>query len=95
MKEPEKLHQLETPFQVNIWSSPQSVWKVVWHTKYTYRELRSILGLLQTNSLCAKSSHKKHLLQQHDFPFNVYKSVAITNLKEQGLLIDQDRESPE
>ena len=48
----------------------------------------------QKNSLCAKSSHKQHLFQQHDFPFNVYKSVANTNLKEQGLLMDQDRGKP-
>ena len=51
--------------------------------------------MLQKISWCAKSSHKKHLFQQHDFLFNVYKIVANTNLKEQGLLIDQDRENPE
>ena len=50
--------------------------------------------MLQKNSLCAKSSHKQHLFQQHDFPFNVYKSVANTNSKEQGLLMDQDRGKP-
>ena len=29
MKEPEKLHQLQAPFQVNVSSLPQGVWKVV------------------------------------------------------------------
>ena len=46
------------------------------------------------NSLRAKSSHKEHLFQQHDFPFNVYTSVANTNSKEQELLMDQDIINP-
>ena len=58
--------------------------------KCTYRELRSVLGLLQKIS-CAKGGHKGHLFQQHDFPFNVYKSVANPYSKEQRLFIDQDR----
>ena len=59
-----------------------------------YRELRSVLGLLQKISWCAKGGHKLHLFQQHDFPFNVYKSVANTCSKEQGVLMDQDRGKP-
>ena len=59
--------------------------------KCTYRKLRSVLGLLQKSSCCAKGGHKLRLLQQHDFPFNVYKSKANTYLKEPGLLMDQDR----
>ena len=31
MKEPEKCHQLPTPFDVNVWSLPQGVYKVVWY----------------------------------------------------------------
>ena len=50
--------------------------------------------MLQKNSLSAISSHKQHLFQQHDFSFNVYKSVANTNLKKQGPLMDQDRGKP-
>ena len=56
--------------------------------KWTYRELRSVLGLLQKISWFPKGSHKQHLSQQHDFPFNVYKSVTNNNLIEQALLID-------
>ena len=50
--------------------------------------------LLQKISWCPKSSHKQYLFQQHDFSFNIYKSVANTNSKEQGLLMDQDRGKP-
>ena len=39
-----------------------------------------------------KSVYKQHLLQQHDFPFNFYKSVANNNSKEQALLMNQERE---
>ena len=59
--------------------------------KCRYRELRSVLGLLQKISGCAKGGHKVHLLQQHDFSFNVYKRLANNYSKEQILLIDQDR----
>ena len=59
--------------------------------KYTYRELRSVLGLLQKIPWSAKGGHKVHLFQQHDFSFNVYKRVAHTYSKEQRLLIDQDK----
>ena len=59
--------------------------------KCTYGELSSVLGLLQKISCCANGGNKQHLFQQYDFPFNVYKSVAITNSKEQVLLMDQDK----
>ena len=59
--------------------------------KCTYRELRCILSLLQKCFWCAKGGCKQHLFQQHDFSFNVYKSVASNNSKEQALLMDQDR----
>ena len=39
--------------------------------KCTYRELKSVLDLLQKISWCVKGGHKVHLFQQHDFPFNV------------------------
>ena len=42
-------------------------------------------------SWCAKGGHKLRLFQQNDFPFNVYRSVANTYSKEQGLLMYQDR----
>ena len=57
----------------------------------TYRELRSVLSLLRKIYWCAKGGHSVHLFQQHDFPFNVYKSMANTYSKKQRLLIDQDR----
>ena len=41
----------------------------------------------------AKGDYWQHLFQQHDFPFNIYKSVA-NNSKEQALLMDQDRGKP-
>ena len=53
--------------------------------KCTYRELRTVLGLLQGVSWCTKGGHKVHLFQQQDFPFNIYKSVANTYSKEQRL----------
>ena len=56
-----------------------------------YRELRSVPGLLQQISWCAKSCHKQHLVQEHHFPFNVCKTVPKTNSKKQGILMDQDR----
>ena len=59
--------------------------------KCTYRELRNVLGLLQKISWCAEGGNEQHLFQQHDIPFNVYKSAANTNSKEQGLLMHQDR----
>ena len=59
--------------------------------KCTYRQLRSVFGLLQESSWCAKGGQKKYLFPQNDFPFNVYKSMANTNSKEQVLLMDQDR----
>ena len=58
--------------------------------KCTYKELRSALGLLQKICWCNKSSQKQHLFQVLRFPFNVYKTVVKTYLKEQGLLMDQD-----
>ena len=42
--------------------------------KCTYRELSSVLGLLQNFFWCANGGNKQHLFQQYDFPFNVYKS---------------------
>ena len=62
--------------------------------KCTYRNLRSNLSLLQKISWCPWGGHKQHLYQQHDFPFNVYKSVEKTNANKQGLLLDQDRGKP-
>ena len=62
--------------------------------KCTYRKLWSLFGLLQKISWYAKGAHKQHLFQQHDFPFNVDKSVANSNSKEQALLMDQDRGKP-
>ena len=62
--------------------------------KCAYRELGSVLGLLQKISCCTKSGHKQDLFQQHDFLFNVYKSMANTNSKEQVPLMDQDRGKP-
>ena len=59
--------------------------------KCTYSKLRSILGLLQKSSWCAKGGHKLHLFQQYDFPFNVYKGKANTYSKAAGLLMYQDR----
>ena len=59
--------------------------------KCTYRELKSVLGLPQNISWCTKGGHKQNLFQQNDFPFNIYKNVANTYSKEQGLLMDQDR----
>ena len=44
-----------------------------WVIKCTYRELRSVLGLLQKLSWCAEGGNEQHLFQQHDFPFKVYK----------------------
>ena len=83
MKEPEKLHQLSTPFQVNVFSSRCLESSFAHSVKCTNGELRSVLDLLQ------KGSHKQHLFQQHDFPFDVYESVANNNSKEQALLMDQ------
>ena len=62
--------------------------------KCTYGELRSVLGFLQKISWCTKGGHKQHLFQQHGFPFNVYKSLANNNSKEQALLTDQNRGKP-
>ena len=59
--------------------------------KFTYRELRSVLSLLQKISSCSKGSHKQHLFQQHDFSFNVCKRVADNNSKEQALSMNQDK----
>ena len=59
--------------------------------KCTYRELSSVLGVLQNISWCAIGDNKQHLFQQYDFPFNAYKSVAKTNSKEHVLLMDQVR----
>ena len=39
-----------------------------------------------------KDGHKQ---QQHDFSFNVYRSVTNNNSKEQALLMDQDKKKPE
>ena len=49
MKEPKKLHQLPTLFQVNVWSFPQDVSKVVWHILLNVH--MEILGVL---SVCYK-----------------------------------------
>ena len=62
--------------------------------KCTYRELRSILGLLQKVSWVAKGDGKQYLFQQHGFPFHFSQSVANTNSKEQALATDQDRGKP-
>ena len=62
--------------------------------KCTYGEFKIVLGFLQKISWCAKGGHKQYLFQQHDFPFNVYKSVANNNSKEQALLMDQNRGKP-
>ena len=48
---------------------------------------KKIFGLLKVVT-------NKHLFQQHDFPFKVYKSVANTNSKKQGLFMDQDGGKP-
>ena len=47
--------------------------------------------MLQNIPWCAIRGNKQHLFQQYDFPFNVYKSAAKTNSKEQALLMDQVR----
>ena len=47
--------------------------------KCIYRKFRSVLGLLQKSSWCDKGSLVQHLFQQHDFPYNFYKSVTDTN----------------
>ena len=57
--------------------------------KWRYTEPRSVCN--KKNSYCANGSHKEHLFLEHDFPFDVYRSVASNNSKEQALLIDQDR----
>ena len=84
MKEPEKLHQLPSPFQVNIWSL--AIWifgsrclesSVTYWAKYTYRKFRSALALSQKISWCANGGQKQHLFQQHLF--------------RQALLMGQDR----
>ena len=62
--------------------------------KCTYRELRSVSVLKQKFFYCANGGHKQHLFLQDGFPFDVYRSVANTNSKEQALLIDQDRGKP-
>ena len=90
MKEPEKLHQLPTPFQVNVWSLPES--SLAQWVKCKYREYKSSIGLLQKCSWWAKSGHKQYLFQEHYFTLNLHKTVA--NSKEQGLLMDQDRGKP-
>ena len=92
MKELEK--SVAAPFQVNVWRSPQesSLESSFSHwVKCTYRQLRSVFGLLQENSWCPKGGQEKHLFQQHDFPFNVYESMANTYSKEQALLMDTKR----
>ena len=96
MKEPEILHQLPTPFQVNVWSLPQIVQKVGLHAvvKCTYRKRMRVLGLLQKNSWCAKGAQNQLLFQQYDFSFNVYVSVANTDSKDYPLPMDQDRWKP-
>ena len=48
--------------------------------KCTYRELRSVLRLLQTISWCAKGGHKLHLFQQHDLPLNPIPSRVLFGL---------------
>ena len=96
MKEPEILHRLSTPFQVNVWSLPQIVQKVGLHdvVKCTYRKRGRVLGLLQKNSWCAKGAQNQLLFQQYDFSFNVYVSVANTDSKDHPLPMDQDRWKP-
>ena len=59
--------------------------------KCTYRELRTVLSLLQKISWCAKGGHKQRVFQRCDFTFHVYKSVANTNSEEHTLPMDQDR----
>ena len=62
--------------------------------KCTYGEFNSVLGLLQKSSWRAKGGYKQNLFQQHDFSFNVYKTVANNNSKEQALLLEQKRGKP-
>ena len=79
MDEPEKLRQLPNKC-LKIASKCLESGYANW-VKCTYGELRSVLGLLQNISWCTKDGQKQHLFQQHDFPFNVNKSVA-NNSKE-------------
>ena len=64
--------------------------EVVWHIGLN-EHIESSIAF----SFCYKTflGYWQHLFQQHDFPFNVYKSVA-NNSKEQALLMDQDRGKP-
>ena len=96
MKESEKLHKVANsiPSRRFMFASRCLENSLTHKVKHTYVKLRSVLSMLQKISWCVKSSHKQHLFQQHDFPFNVYRSVANTTSKEQGLLMDQDRGKP-
>ena len=73
---------------------PQGVYKVDWHTGLNVHMKSSEVFsfFLKKIYWCAKGGHKQHLFQQHDFPFNVYKSVANNYSKEQVVLRDQNRE---
>ena len=39
-------------------------------------------------------TYKIYFSQYYDFPYNIYKSMANTNSKQQVLLIDRDKEKP-
>ena len=85
MKEPEKLHQLPTPFQVNVWSFPQDVWKVVWHILLNVH--MEILGVF---SVCYKKLVTSNIYFRNIiFHLTTIKSVVNNNSKEQALLKDQ------
>ena len=95
MKEPEKSPQLPTPFDVYIWSVPQSVLKVVWHNglnvhietsgviSVCYKKFFGVLKVVTNNIYFSNMT----------FPLT-FINVAKVNAKEQALLFDQDRGNP-
>ena len=63
--------------------------------KCTYGELRSVLGLLQKISWCAKVGHKLHLFQQHNFPLTFIKVWLTLIQKNKDCYLSNIEESPE
>ena len=92
-KEPEKITSFANsiPSKCFKFASRRLESSLAHWVKCTYRKLRSVLGMLQKNSWCARGGHKLHLFQQHHFTFNVCKIVANNYSKEQGLEMDQER----
>ena len=88
----ERLYQLLTPFQANVWSFPEAASVKV---NCIYRELRRF-------SFCYKkfvdvlttSTYKIYFSHPYDLPYNVSKRVANTNSKQHVLLMSWDKEKP-